>query len=373
MLRYLHEFITKDMAKKAILLSGPRQVGKTTFAKSLTEKYEYLNFDIVKDRKLIIAQAWRKDLPLVILDELHKLKRWKNLLKGVIDQYNNKPALLVTGSAQLEVFRKAGDALTGRTYSYHLHPIDVAEGCSLKPESSSEEILESLLEHGGFPESFFDPSNSERLLNDRLSTVLREDLRDLSLITNLKGIELLVELLRERVGGQLTYSNLANDLSVSPPTVKLWVEMLERLYLIFLLRPYSKGLAKSIRKEAKVYFFDTSAGLSGDAARLENIVASALLKWCDFERDTKGRKVDLYYYRDSSHREVDFIITEKSAALACIEVKTSDEKVSSSLKYLTDKIKPKHSIQLVKNLLLEADYGEIKVRSLARWLKEIPL
>jgi predicted AAA+ superfamily ATPase len=195
----------------------------------------------------------------------------------------------------------------------------------------------------------------------------------LSAVSNLKGIELLVELLRDRAGGQVTYSNLANDLSVSPPTVRIWMELLEKLYLVFLLRPYSKGLTKSIRKEPKCYFFDCSAPTNGEEARLENLAALALLKWCDFERDTKGRNVNLMYYRDTSEREVDFVITEDKSILACIEVKSSDESPSKSLIYLTDKIHPKHSIQLVKNSTKFRDYGTIKVRPLADWLSKISL
>lgn len=373
MFRYLTESIKKDLTKKAILLSGPRQVGKTTFARALTEGAEYFNYDIVEDRKAILARAWRKDVPIIILDEIHKLPKWKNFLKGIIDQYQNQPPLLITGSARLEIFRKAGDALTGRTFAYHLHPIDLKEARNLVPNSSAEENLERLLTSGGFPESFFDPENSKRLLNDRLSTVLREDLRDLSLVSNLKGIELLVELLRGRVGGQITNSNLAKDLLVSSPTVKTWLELLEKLYLIFLLKPYSKGISKSIRKEPKCYFFDCSAPTNGEDARLENLAALALLKWCDFERDTKGRNVNLMYYRDTSGREVDFVITEDRTVLACIEVKTSDDAPSKSLSYLSRRINPKHTIQLVKNISQSRDYGEVKIRPFASWMSDILL
>jgi predicted AAA+ superfamily ATPase len=373
MLRYLSECIKKDLIKKAILLSGPRQVGKTTFARSLVEGGEYLNYDIVGDRKAILAQAWRKDAPIVVLDEIHKFPKWKNFLKGVIDEFQNHPPLFITGSARLEVFRKAGDALTGRTFAYHLHPIDIKEACALEPKTSPESHLERLLTSGGFPESFFDPENAARLLRDRLSTVLREDLRDISVVSNLKGIELLVELLRDRVCGQIAYSNLAKDLSVSPPTIKTWIELLEKLYLVFMLRPYSKGLAKSIRKEPKCYFFDCSAPTNGEEARLENLAALALLKWCDFERDTTGRNLNLMYYRDTSEREVDFVITEDKDVLACIEVKSSDESPSQSLRYLTERIHPKHSIQLVKNATKSRDYGAIKVRPLGDWLSKFSL
>jgi predicted AAA+ superfamily ATPase len=373
MLRYLSEAIQKDLKKKAILLSGPRQVGKATFARSLAEGGEYLNYDILEDRKAIMTQSWRKDAAVVILDEIHKFPKWKNFLKGIIDQFQNSAPLIVTGSARLEVFRKAGDALTGRTFAYHLHPIDIKEACYLEPKISAEVHMHRLLSSGGFPESFYDPANAARLLRDRLTTVLREDLRDLSAVSNLKGIELLVELLRERVGGQITYSNLAKDLLVSAPTIKTWVDLLEKLYLVFLLRPYSKGLAKSIRKEPKCYFFDCSAPTNGEDARLENLAALSLLKWCDFERDSKGRNLDLMYYRDINGREVDFVITEDRKVLACIEVKSSDSDPSKSLLYLSERVNPKHSIQLVKSLKHSRDHGIIKVRPFAEWLNKIEL
>ena len=372
MKRYLYEFINKDLVNKAILLSGPRQVGKTTLARSFFgEGGEYLNYDILTDRKIIHEQSWRKDVPIIVLDEIHKFKKWKNFLKGIIDQYQNKPPLIITGSARLEVFRKAGDALTGRTFIYHLHPIDIAEACQVMPNSSAEVHLASLMITGGFPESFHNPENAQRLLRARLGTILREDIQDLSRIAQIKTLELLVELLRERVSGQINYANLANDLSVSPPTVKSWIELLEKLYLIFLLRPFATKSAKSLRKEPKFYFYDSLAATNGEAAVLENIVASALLKWCEFERDTKGRNLLLQYYRDSNDREVDFVISEDRKAFACIEVKMSEDSPSSSLKYLSERINPKYSLQLVKNLNRAKDYGEIKVRPLAEWLKNI--
>ncbi len=374
MARQLSEFIRKDLAKKAVILSGPRQVGKTTLARELLgPDAQYLNYDILADRRVILSTSWKRECSGIVLDEIHKFPKWKNLLKGVIDRDQNVPPLLVTGSARLEVFRKAGDALTGRTFSWRLHPIDLMEGVSLTPELSPMQVLERLLKTGGFPESFFNPDLAQRLLRDRLDTVLREDLRDLSAISSLKSIELLVELLRDRIGGQIIYANLAQDLAVSGVTIKNWMALLERLYLIILLPPWSKKLSGALKKEPKCYFYDCAAAPTDFGARLENLVALCLLKYCHFERDSKGRELVLHYYRDKSGREVDFVVSERTEVLACIEVKTSDAAPSNSLRYLAKRTGAKHAIQLVQNLDREVDYGQIKIRRLADWLAKIAL
>ncbi|HVR74386.1 MAG TPA: AAA family ATPase, partial [Planctomycetota bacterium] len=249
-MRYLVPHLRKDLREKLVLLSGPRQVGKSTLAKGLLEEEGiYLNWDIRQDKRVIRDAAWPKDASLVVLDELHKLPKWKNFLKGIMDEYGNRPPLLVTGSARLDVLRRGGDALTGRTYHYRLHPLDVAEAAGFAPKLTPSERTERLLATGGFPEAYLKPRDAQRLRNDRLEVVVREDLRDLSRTSAVHTIDLLVELLRERVASKINYSNLAGDLSVSMPTVKSWVQLLERLYMVFLVPPYARGLARGLRKE----------------------------------------------------------------------------------------------------------------------------
>ena len=169
------------------------------------------------------------------------------------------PPLLVTGSARLDAFRTAGDALTGRTFFYRLHPIDLAESRVFLPSESTAQGIERLLTAGGFPEAFLNPDEAARLRNDRMEFVTREDLRDLSRLTSWRGPADLVELLRERVARPTNFDNLAQSLGVSPPTSKAWVELLEKLYIVFLLPPYSDSLARSIRKDRRIYFFDCAA------------------------------------------------------------------------------------------------------------------
>jgi predicted AAA+ superfamily ATPase len=373
-MRYLVPRLREDLQKKMVLLAGPRQSGKTTLAKSLLDRRgEYLNWDITKDRKVIRELAWPKDASLVVLGELHKAPKRKNLLKGVVDEFGNKPPLLVTGSARLDAFRRTGDALTGRHYFYRLHPIDPAESKLFLPELVLDTRVKRLLVAGGFPEAFLNPKEAARLRNDRMELVTREDLRDLSRVSSWRGPADLVELLRERVGKPVNYDNLAQSLSISPPTAKSWVELLEKLYLIFLLPPYSNRLSRSIRKDRRIYFFDCAAAYDETGgAQLENLVACGLLKFAQFRKDTVGESWEVFYLRDKESREVDFVVTFNRRVHWLIEVKASDDNPGTSLRYYTEKLRPHESLQLVLNLDRAQEKAGIKILQLGKWLEELP-
>lgn len=369
-MRYLAPWLRKDLARKMVLLAGPRQCGKTTLAKSLLdERGQYFNWDIVGDRKIVRQLAWPKDASLVVLDELHKAPEWKNVLKGLADEFHNKPPLLVTGSARLDALRRSGDALTGRQYFYRLHPVDVAESESFLPTLSLEQRISRLLSTGGFPESVLNPGDAARLRTDRFELVVREDLRDLSRISSWRGAADLLELLRERVGRPVNYDNLAQSLGISPPTAKSWVELLERLYLIFLLAPYSSRLTRSIRKERKVFFFDSAAAYDDSGgAQLENLVACSLLKHAHFKADTSGEVWEVRYLRDKEHREVDFVVTRNRRVHWLIEVKHSDATPSRALYYYTSRLRPQESLQLVLKLDRPQEREGVKILPLGEWI-----
>lgn len=123
--RFQEAAILLDLKKKMVFLCGPRQVGKTWLAKKIASDFPksvYLNYDRLEDREIIRREGWRSSAELLVLDEIHKMKGWKNYLKGVFDTRDPHLKILVTGSSRLEMFRHAGDSLAGRFFRHRLLP-----------------------------------------------------------------------------------------------------------------------------------------------------------------------------------------------------------------------------------------------------------
>ena len=159
--RALSSAIKNDLDEKIVILSGPRQCGKTTLSKSLCSKsFQYLTYDSAEDRKILDKLQWNRDLDLIVFDELHKMKKWKAWIKGIYDKEGVRPRLLITGSARMTQFKKTGDSLAGRHFNYRLHPFDLNE-LSLKTNAEQTEALENLLAVGGFPEPYLKGSKNK--------------------------------------------------------------------------------------------------------------------------------------------------------------------------------------------------------------------
>src|SRR4030043_1317178 len=194
MQRYRGGPLKRDLERKIVLLSGPRQVGKTTLSRQLLEPYVYLSFDSGPDREMIRKLEWDRKVRLVIFDELHKMKNWKSWLKGVYDTEGVPPAILVSGSARLDLFRKGGDSMAGRFFSSRLPPLSVREACEYLGETP-EDAVRDLLRLGGFPEPYLskDEEAARRWRRTHIDTIIRHDLLDLERIRDLKSIEILID------------------------------------------------------------------------------------------------------------------------------------------------------------------------------------
>lgn len=371
MKRIYEKYINEFLKKKIVLISGPRQSGKTTLSKMGHTKYTYLNFDNENDRKTIREMSWDKKINLIIFDELHKKPKWKQWLKGIYDTNEYRNSYIVTGSAKLDTFKKVGDSLAGRYFQYRLHPLDIREICNIEKKSDPDLVLEKILNFGGFPEPYL--ASNKRFYNlwkkTHLDIMLRQDLISQEDVKDLKSIELLIDLLKERVGSPISYSNLSNDMHVSDKTIKRWLQILENLYVIFKVIPYSKNIARSNLKQPKYYFYDVARVTAGDDAKYENLVACSLLKEVNFRTDCLGEDWDLAYLSKKGGLEIDFAITFENNLKFAVEAKLSDSNQAKNFTPFLNELKSVEKIQLVKNLEHEKMYPNgIEIRKASSWL-----
>jgi predicted AAA+ superfamily ATPase len=332
--------ISEVLPRKMVFLGGPRQVGKTTLALSLlgaraNETHPaYFNWDSAPSAARLRRLELPPGEPLLVLDEVHKYARWRNLVKGIYDTEKSRRRILVTGSARLDHYRKGGDSLANRYRYFRLHPFSPME-IHARP---TRKDVEALLRFGGFPEPFLLQSERELRIwqRDRVSRVVRDDLRDLEKIREVSLIEQLVDLLPQRVGSPLSVNSLREELQVDHKTVERWLTILENLYLCFRILPFGAPKIRAVKKERKLYLWDWSMTPAG-GARLENMVASQLLKYCHFVEDTEGHAMELRFLRDTDKREVDFVVLRDRQPIFAVECKTGERSVSPAISYFAER------------------------------------
>jgi len=360
--------------RQMVLVSGPRQVGKTTTCRNHAQTYA--NWDNVDDRETILAGPARlveslrlnrlsKTAPAVLFDELHKYPRWKQFLKGFFDVYADQVRVIVTGSSRMDIYRRGGDSLMGRYFHYRMHPFSVAEAITTnvpdakrivrKQRKIKEADFEALWRHGGYPEPFLkrDVRFSRRWQSSRLDQVVREEIRDMTQIQQVGQLETLIKLLTVRSSHRLVYDNLAKEVRVSVDTVRRWIDVLRDLQLGFLVRPWFKNVSRSLRKEPK-WFLRDWASIADAGDRAETFVGCHLLKAVEGWSDMGLGKFDLGYLRDKDKHEVDFVVIRDGKPWFLVEVKYRDESLSRQLKYYQDQIKAPFAFHVT----IDADYED---------------
>ncbi|MBK7472283.1 MAG: ATP-binding protein [Betaproteobacteria bacterium] len=372
MKRYLDELVLGDLATKAVVLTGPRQVGKTTLSKQLMSSFgsaQYLNWDVLPDRVVLQRQSWNPVAELLVMDEIHKMSNWKGWLKGVADGRPAGQALLVTGSARMETFRQAGDSLAGRYFSFRLHPISVREWSDRQGVSPSI-ALDHLLLRGGFPEPCLaaDPTQADRWRAQYFTDLIREDVLEFSRLHEINTMRLFVELLRERVGSPLSLASIARDLAVAPGTLKRYLDILQALFIVFAVHPWHRNVGRAILQAPKIYFFDCGLVRGDQGVRLENAVAAMLLKQVHFLQDSAGRDVGLHYIRTKDGAEVDFALSEAGGLTQLIECKPDDNKPHRALARFAAQFAGVEAVQIVRDLRQEELRSGITITDAASWL-----
>ncbi|MDP4011510.1 MAG: ATP-binding protein [Candidatus Roizmanbacteria bacterium] len=381
--RYLTENINRDLQEKMVFMAGPRQVGKTTLAKYLGTKknspFFYLNWDYQPDRKRIIKSDLPANFKLLIFDELHKYKNWKNYIKGIYDKHKDDFSILLTGSAKLDIYRKGGDSLAGRYHYYILHPFSLAEFLEINmvnlpfkklnfsENKKTQLFFERLYKFGPFPEPFLkaDEIAWRRWQVEKTERLIKEEIRDLTRIEDLSTMQILVELLPEKVGSLLSVNNLREDMEVAHKTIVNYLQALELFYFHFRIYPYAKKNIRSLKKMAKLYLWDWSV-VEKDGPKLENLVASHLLKFVHFLKNTQGYKIDIHYIRDKEGREIDFLLTVGDKPWFAVEVKSDEE--TSHLGYFKERLKIPFVYQVVRKKNIDCYKDDIRIISIDKFL-----
>ena len=354
--------IIDDLRKKMVFLTGPRQVGKTWLAREIAKGFAdsvYLNYDSAEDREMIRKEAWLDRTKLLVLDELHKMKGWKNYLKGVYDTKPDSMMILVTGSARLDAFRQGGDSLAGRFFRHRLMPFSPAEVSRV----GGMETMERFLHRGGFPEPFLaaDDVDADRWRMQYIDGLVRTDILDFERIHDFRAMQLILDMLRSRTGAPVSYQSLSEDAQIAPNTVKKYIQILESLYIVFRVTPFSNNIARSILKEPKIYFFDTGLVKGDEGEKFENMAALCLLTHVYDRVDLQGQPYQLHYLRTKDKAEVDFCIVRDGSPQLLIEAKRSDAKPAGSLVRFSKRYDIP-GMQLVMHLKREKKEKGIEIR-----------
>ncbi|MFA6392783.1 MAG: ATP-binding protein [Candidatus Paceibacterota bacterium] len=372
MKRKIYNKILSDLQKKMVFIVGPRQVGKTWLAKEIMKEYKnpvYLNYDNSDHREIIRKEAWLPDVDLIVFDEIHKMPKWKNYLKGVYDTKSSSVHILVTGSARMDAFKKVGDSLAGRFYVHHLFPFTLSE---LKG-SDIENVASLLMERSGFPEPLLASNNEDvnRWRSLYTESLLGQDVLEFQDIDKVNAIRLVYQSLKNKVGSPISYSNIAGDIGISSITVKKYIEILEAIYIIFIIKPYTHKISRSILKEPKIYFFDYAL-INDVGAKFENFVALALYKHIKLKNDRDGASYSLGFLKTKEKKEVDFALSDsENNLIEIIEAKVSDSSISKTLEYFREKYKVE-STQVVYNLQTErVSKSGAKIKNAEKYLENL--
>ena len=206
----------------------------------------------------------------------------------------------------------------GRYYPYRLHPFSLRE---LNPHPTKSD-LNSLFQLNGFPEPLFSGSQKtlNRWRNERLSQLIREDIRDLERVKDLDTMEVLMDAIPQKIGSPLSVKSLREDLEVSHETVERWICILESLFVCFRILPFGAPKIRAVKKEKKLYLYDWSP-IENPGPRFENLAACQLLKYCHFIEDTEGEKIELRFLRDANKREIDFVVLKNKKPVFAVECK----------------------------------------------------
>jgi len=400
---YLKVWDELAQEKGMVFIVGPRQAGKTTLAQIISESfpnYLYFNWDIPSHRTRLFTNPHffedviRKDAskPLIVLDEIHKFKDWKNYLKGISDQFHNQYQFLVSGSGRLDIYQKGGDSLAGRYYLFHLWPFTIAElgqrnlgikeflqnplEMRIEESKNLKDKWNMLSQFSGFPEPYLANKSAsyQRWSNTYSNQLIREDIRDLTAVKSIGEMETLYYLLPSKVGSQLSIPSLASDLRVTYNTIRNWLSLFERFFLVFSIHPWTKKISRAIQKERKIYLWD-SPRIEDESRQFENMVAAELWRGITNWNDLGYGRFSLHFIRNKENQEVDFLLANGGKPFLLVEAKTSETQATQALKKFQTALKIP-AVQLLLDFegykMISNSGQNILIAPAFQWLAQLP-
>lgn len=327
---YVERLLAPHVMKAAkafpsVLVTGPRQCGKTTLLKRLFPKATYV---LLEDPDVLARvrsdpRAFLEELKLpVILDEIQNAPELFSYVRARIDaapRHNGR--WILTGSQEAPLMRGITESMAGRAAILHLLPLSTAESPRVN------------LMRGGYPGVINRPSAAGLWFSSYIQTYLERDVRSVTAVRDLGTFRRFLALLASRTGSMLNKTDLASPLGVSVPTITEWINALEVTGQILVVPPFYENFGKRLIKSPKIYFVD-----SGIACHLLGIESLAVLRRSTFygplfegfvaseiakQQVNRGERIELYYFRDQQGLEVDFIVPRGPSRLALIEAKAS--------------------------------------------------
>jgi len=334
-----------------ILLTGPRQSGKTTLIKDIFSNHTYKNLEN-PDEKMLATEDPRSFLNLgskekIIIDEIQEVPQLASYIQVAVDENKIPSQFVLTGSQNFQISQTVSQSLAGRVANFELLPLSYNE---LRSTYSIADLNNYILD-GSYPRKYDKKISPSDFYRDYLNTYVTRDVRSLKNIGNLSNFQKFLQLLAGRVGQILNLSSLSNDLGVSVKTIESWVCVLEASYIAFRLQPYFENFGKRVIKSPKIYFYDTGLVcflLGIDSVNeleshfiyghlFENVIISEQLKkiW------NKRANEKLYFWRDTHGNEVDLLI-DKGLDKEILEIK-------SGKTYHADMLKGLHNLTTIMN------------------------
>ena len=323
--RLLRDLIEKRLYRnKAIIVVGPRQVGKTTLLRMLVSdtqrKVLMWNCDEPDVRRRLSEptstelRAEIGDADLILIDEAQRVKNIGITLKLIIDNFPEKQ-LVVTGSSAIELSNSINEPLTGRKYEYAMYPFSAEELINEFGAQDERRMLERRLVYGSYPEVVNNAGEEREVLTDLVGSYLYKDIFSFQDVRKPEVIEQLLQALALQVGSEVSFNELGRLLGLNSVTVQRYIDLLEKSFVVFHLRSFSRNVRSELKKSCKIYFWDNgvrnaiigdfkSLGLRLDVGALwENYVISERLKHNAYN-SFYGKS---YFWRTQLQQEVDYV------------------------------------------------------------------